>query len=282
VNRLKTTFGAAGIPSPQLDARLIVQHATGLSHEQLIAAGERRPTEIELRLIEELAVRRLAREPVSRLLGEREFYGRRFWISAATLDPRPETEILVDAALHMARGCRTGAEGLRVADLGTGSGAIIVTLLAELPLAGGAASDISADALEVAQKNALRHKVADRLELLQGSWFDRLTGTYDLIVSNPPYVAEKELGALPPEVRLYDPREALDGGKDGLSAYRRIARDARRHLRIGGHLVLEIGRGQEGQVTKIVRDHGLRPSCKIPAFTPDLSGIVRVLAFETD
>jgi release factor glutamine methyltransferase len=270
----------AGIASARLDARLIVQHATGLSHEQLVANEARGIREGENRLIEELVERRLKHEPVSRLIGEREFYGRSFRISRHVLDPRPETETLVDVALSLSKLGGAKARPGRIADLGTGSGAIIISVLAELPWAAGVASDITREALAVARENSLRHKVANRLELLEGSWFQGFTGEFDLILSNPPYIAEQDLPALPPEVRLFDPKAALNGGSDGLDAYREIAKGSRQYLRIGGHLCLEIGRGQENEVREIILGEGLRPSCKASVETPDLGGRVRVLTFE--
>jgi release factor glutamine methyltransferase len=279
---IKDRLAKAGIASARLDARLIVQQATRLSHEQLIADGRRPITERESRSIASMAQRRAAHEPVSRLLGEREFYGRKFRINRSTLDPRPDTEILVETALELARLDGSDGRGWRIGDLGTGSGAIIVSLLAELPEATGVASDISAEALRMARDNALRHKVADRLELVNGSWFESYTGRFDLIVSNPPYIAEADMKALPPEVRLYDPAEALNGGGDGVQCYRQIAGAVGRFLRIGGYLCVEIGAGQEENITSIMLNCGLRLPCKTPSRTPDLCGITRVLTFEND
>ena len=277
---LKDRLRKAGIASAQLDARLIVQHACRLSHEQLIADPLRVLTETERQSVERLARRRAAHEPVSRLLGEREFYGRMFQIDRSTLDPRPDTETLVETALSISRMQNSSESGWRVADIGTGSGAIIVTLLAELPKARGVASDISREALAVARENALRHNVASRLELVHGSWFEGFEGSFDLVVSNPPYIEEAALGGLPPEVRLHDPPVALNGGPDGLNSYRQIAREARRFLRIGGCLCLEIGWRQEEKVKDLMIGGGLRPTLKAPPLTPDLCGINRVMAFE--
>lgn len=279
---IKDRLGKAGIESAQLDARLIVQHAIQLSHEQLIAYAQRPITEGESRSIETMAVRRMAHEPVSRLLGEREFYGRMFRINQHTFDPRPDTETLVETALNLVRLNSGSGQGWRIGELGTGSGAIIVTLLAELPQAMGMAGDTSTEALAIAGENALRHKVANRVELVSGSWFEDFTGSFDMIVSNPPYIAEGDMAALAPEVRLFDPATALKGGPDGLNAYRQIAKDAGRFLRIGGYCCVEIGSGQEEKVTNIMLDGRLRLPCKVPRISPDLSGITRVLTFESD
>jgi release factor glutamine methyltransferase len=279
---IKNQLGKAGIASARLDARLIVQHATRLSHEQLIADTQRAITERESRSIEKMALRRAAHEPVSRLLGEREFYGRIFRIDQHTFDPRPDTETLVETVLKIVRLRSSSGQGWRIGELGTGSGAIIVTLLAELPEAIGVAGDMSSEALAIARENALRHKVANRVDLVNGSWFEGFTGSFDMIVSNPPYIAEEDMAALAPEVRLYDPVKALDGGPDGLKAYRQIAKDARRYLRINGYCCLEIGSGQEEKVTNIMLDGRLRLPCKVPRLSQDFSGITRVLTFEND
>jgi release factor glutamine methyltransferase len=206
-----------------------------------------------------------------------EFYSRSFALNSGTLDPRPATETLVDAALDVLR--EHAGRALRIADLGTGSGAVAITLLAELPEAVGVGTDLCAAALNAARMNALRHKVANRLELAQGSWFEALLGTFDLIVSNPPYIPSGAISFLPREVKLHDPHPALDGGHDGLSAYRAIAEGVCRHLRIGGHLCLEIGKGQEREVDAIMRGGGLRPAARHRPVSADLSGTPRVLTF---
>jgi release factor glutamine methyltransferase len=269
----------AGIASALLDARLIVQHATGLSHEQIVAGAGRPLLKNESARIEKLVQRREAREPVSRLLGEREFYGRSFSLNRGTLDPRPDTETLVETALALARFQDRHGTGLQIADIGTGCGAIAISLLAELAHAKAVASDVSRLALRKARENSLRHKVAERLTLIHGRWFDRIEGTFDLVVSNPPYIPSGVMALLPDEVRLHDPPKALWGGGDGLNSYRHIARNVRPHLKNGGHLCVEIGKGQEEKVRAIMLRHGLKPSCKVKSATPDLSGTIRILAF---
>ena len=278
---IRHRLSGAGISSAQLDARLIVQHAMQLSHERLIADPQRSLTMEERRSIEMLTERRMAREPVSRIVGEREFYGKMFGLNKDTLDPRPDTETLVEGGLAVVRLQSASGKGWRIAELGTGSGAVIITLLAELPDAVGAASDISSGALAMARENALRHKVANRLTLIRCCWLAGLQDGFDLIVANPPYIPTAGLAELPPEVRCYDPVLALDGGADGLEAYRRIGNDVAYHLRAGGHLCLEIGRGQEEAVSRIMLDCGLRPACKVPPHTPDICRITRVVTFES-
>jgi release factor glutamine methyltransferase len=271
---LSRRLAAAGIASPALDARLLLLAATGLTHEALIGAPERVLDESEARRLDDLAGRRLAREPLSRILGEREFYGRLFLVAAASLDPRPDTETLVDRALRFADTQPAPA----ILDLGTGSGAILVTLLAELAGARGTGTDLSEAALDVASANARRHSVAGRAQFVAADWCDGVTGRFDLIVSNPPYIPSGDLLGLEPEVRDHDPVQALDGGADGLDAYRAIAAGARACLSPGGLLALEIGAGQQDEVARLFAAHGWRPA-STEAASPDLSGRIRVLAF---
>jgi release factor glutamine methyltransferase len=274
---VKDRLRAAGLATPALDARLIIMRATGLTHEELIAgSGTSVLPEARVKIMD-MVRRREAGEPVSRIIGEREFYSRSFALNKGTLDPRPDTETLVDAALGVLR--ELSGQAWRIADLGTGSGAVIITLLAEMHGAAGVGTDLCATALNAARLNALRHNVANRVELIEGSWFETLSGTFDLIVSNPPYIASGAIACLPREVKLHDPHRALDGGQDGLSAYRAIAEGVSRHLRIGGHLCIEIGKGQEGAVGAIMRGGGLRPARRHPPVTADLSGTPRVLTF---
>jgi release factor glutamine methyltransferase len=272
---LRRRLATAGIANAALDARLLLMAATGLSHEALIAAPDRRLDGSEARRLEELALRRLAREPVSRIVAEREFYGRPFSIGPASLDPRADTETLVECALDLAKLRRAPID---ILDLGTGSGAILVTLLAELPDARGTGTDLSVAALEEARQNAQRHGVAKRARFVRANWCEGVSGPFDLIVSNPPYIAGSELSFLEPEVRHYDPPSALDGGPDGLQAYRVIAGGAAGLLAQGGLLALEIGAGQADAVSAILAGEGWTPASEGAALR-DLAGRVRVLAF---
>ena len=250
MRQLARRFSAAGLASPDLDARLMVLAATGLSHAALIAApgtviaGER------LRDLEAMAERRLARQPVSRILGRREFYGREFALSGDTLDPRPDTETLIDHVLDWAKTAGRTQAPLRLLDLGTGSGILVLTLLAELPHATGTGSDISSGALNQARANADMLGISDRVVWLEADWCRGLGGRFDVIVSNPPYIPADDLPGLEPEVRLSDPPLALDGGADGLEAYRAIARDVLPLLAGDGLLGLEVGAGQSGDVQR--------------------------------
>ncbi|MFN4144148.1 peptide chain release factor N(5)-glutamine methyltransferase, partial [Aestuariivirga sp.] len=213
--------------------------------------------------------RRAGREPVSRILGEREFYGRPFRVTPDVLDPRPDTETLVDGALRLV------PANARLLDLGTGSGAIIVTLLAERPDASGVATDISPAALAVARENAERNGVLPRLDFAQGSWFGPVSGRFDLILSNPPYIPAAEIPRLSPDVRNFDPVLALVGGNDGLTPYRELAAGASAHLVENGRVLVEIGAGQADQVEAIFVAAGLRPAGRYQ----DLGGHVRCLGF---
>jgi release factor glutamine methyltransferase len=216
-----------------------------------------------------MVARRENREPVSRILGEREFYGRRFVVTPDVLDPRPDTETLIDAALKLLR------PGARILDLGTGTGAIIITLLAQRPDCTGTATDISAAALAVARANAERIGVAGRLQLAQGNWFGAVAGTFDLIVSNPPYIPDRDIASLAPDVRRFDPGLALAGGADGLDPYRSIALGASGHLAANGMLIVEIGAGQADSVETIFSSAHFRPLARYA----DLGGHDRCLAF---
>jgi release factor glutamine methyltransferase len=261
----------ADISSAALDSRLLLQTVLSVRHESLVSDPERPLRDDELPIYRNLLDRRRAREPVSRILGIREFYGREFKITPAVLDPRPDTETLVEAALSR----MSPDEPSSIIDLGTGSGAIAVTLLAERSAATGTATDSSPAALAIARQNATRHGVEKRLRFAETNWWDGLSGTFDVIVSNPPYIPEAELGALPPEVGRYDPLAALDGGPDGLSAFRRIASGALDHLAPNGCLLVEIGEGQDHAVRSIFSAERLFPA----GSWHDLAGRVRCLGF---
>lgn len=262
-------LAASGVPTPALDARLLLQHAAQVSREDLILEPDR-PLEADAaEMFRILIDRRVRREPVSRILGTREFYGRPFTVTPAVLDPRPDTETLIDAALRIL------PRDARILDLGTGSGAILLTLLAERGDATGVGVDVSPDALAVARRNAVACGVAGRAELVEGSWFGPVTGTFDLIVSNPPYITRADIAALDPDVRCFDPTLALDGGSDGLEAYRAIAAGAGRVLSAIGHILVEIGAGQETDVNVIFANAGFASA----GMHCDLGGHVRCLGF---
>lgn len=263
----------AGIESPELDARLLLCHAAGLSHEAYIGnARQVLEPNAALRLDAALG-RRLNREPVSRIVGRREFYSREFLVDRHTLDPRADTETLIEAALSHVDSAGLRHAPLRLLDLGTGTGCILITLLAELPQADGVGIDRSPEALALAAANAKRLGVASRARFLVSDWLDAVTGRFDLIVSNPPYLADAEFGTLAEDVALYDPMVALHGGEDGLDAYRRIASGVARVLAERGTLLLEIGSTQARAVTEILLKAGLKPG----TIERDLAGRPRVV-----
>lgn len=259
----------AGCETAALDARLLLQAAAQVSHGDIVAWPDRTIGAEALARFDGFLARRMANEPVSRILGHREFYGRDFRVTPDVLDPRPDTETLINAALAAM------TPEIRVLDLGTGSGAIIVTLLAERPAATGTAVDVSAAALAVAKGNAEALSVAARLSFSQGDWFAPVSGRFGLIVSNPPYIPDRDIDGLAPDVKDFDPRGALAGGADGLDAYRRIAAGALDHLEADGRVMVEIGAGQAHDVTDIFVGRGFSPAGQ----HRDLGGHVRCLSF---
>ena len=261
-----TEFRSGGIDSAELDARLLVGHALGLDHAALTVRGEETVSGQQQRAIAALARRRLAHEPVARIIGTREFWTLRLRLGEATLVPRPDTEIVAE------RGPRS--RPWRIADLGTGCGAILLALLSELPNAFGIGTDINAAAAAIATANAAT-AAPGRAGFVVCDMASALGGRFDLIVSNPPYVPSGEIAQLPPEVRLFDPRAALDGGSDGLYGYRALA-TAAALLTPNGVLVVELGRGQEEPVAAIFAAAGLART----AVCPDLSGVARALVAE--
>jgi release factor glutamine methyltransferase len=255
---LAQSFRAHGLDSAELDARLLVGHALGLDHAALVSEAERTLTADEADAVSAVMARRLAREPVARIVGTKEFWGLSLALNADTLVPRPETETVVESALAALDRHGSRARPLRVADFGTGSGALLLALLSELPGARGVGTDVSLEALVGARANARSHGMADRAAFVACDFGTALHGPFDLVVSNPPYVRHGDIAALDPEVRLFDPARALDGGPDGLDAYRTIAHDARRLISPGGVLVLELGAGALAAVTALLADAGLQ------------------------
>ncbi|HZP79944.1 MAG TPA: peptide chain release factor N(5)-glutamine methyltransferase [Pseudolabrys sp.] len=270
---LAQAFRDAGLESPELDVRILLADALRIDQAKLAGASERPLEPREIEAISARATRRLSREPVSRIIGRKEFWSLDLHVDASVLVPRPETETIVEAALKMMASERRAP--LRILDIGTGSGALLLALLSELPNASGVATDISVPALTIARANAARLGLAARCAFLACNVSAALGGPFNLIVSNPPYIASAEIETLAPEVRDHDPRAALDGGNDGLDFYRAIAADTPRLLSPGGILVVELGRGQERPVGALFSGAGLR--VMEPAEN-DLAGLPRALS----
>lgn len=269
-------LAAAGVPEPRRDARLLLAAALGTDAAGLLARDDR-PVEPEAVARFAAAVaRRAAREPVSRILGMREFWSLRLIVTPATLDPRPDSETLVEAALDAVP---DRAAPLRILDLGAGTGCLLLALLSELPQATGIGIDRDPDAVSAAAANAASLDLANRASFQVGDWAAGLAGPFDLIVSNPPYIPDVEIAGLAPEVARYEPRAALSGGADGLVAYRELAPQIARLLAPRGHAVLEFGARQDRAVGEILSAAGL----EICGFRRDLSGILRcVVATRSD
>lgn len=270
---LARRFKDANIDSPELDARLLVGAATELDLTGLTSAATRPLNADEATRLATLAQRRLSHEPVARILGEKEFWGLPLMLSADTLVPRADTESVVEAALELIRSAEP-IDPPRIADIGTGSGAILLALLSELPDATGIGTDISVGALRTAQANADRLGLGERARFIESDYTDKLEGPFDLIVSNPPYIKRGDIAHLAAEVRDHDPRRALDGGSDGLVAYRALAHDISRLLEQGGAFALEVGQGQADDVADLMQTAGLHT---IRPHRHDLAGISRVV-----
>ena len=267
---LVETFQRSGIEDPKREAGITLSAASGVSPVALIVAPQE-PLGSSAARVEEFAARRAAGEPLSRIVGKREFWGLSLKISPQVLDPRPETETIVEASLRLLADRRE--EPLRILDLGLGSGAILCALLSEFVHARGVGVDISAGAADVALRNVEACGLAGRAEVRIGDWTGGVGGPFDVIVSNPPYIPAADLARLPREVRNFDPRLALDGGIDGLDAYRRILPGSRSLLSEGGWLIVEIGAGQAANVLAIAEECGFADA----STGKDLAGRDRVV-----
>ncbi len=250
---LTEALGGAGVETAALDARVLLCAALAIDHATLVRDPDL-PLGDAAACLEAFATRRMNREPVSRILGQREFFGETYAIDPAVLDPRPDTETLVESVLAA---CAARKEQpLRLLDLGTGSGIILGALLKRLPRATGFGVDFSPAACMRAKRNLVSIGLRGRALILAGHWSAPLGGSFDIVVSNPPYIRSAEIDALDPEVRLYDPHLALDGGNDGLDAYRAMAATVKPLLAPGGRLALEFGIGQRGEVESILHAAG--------------------------
>lgn len=270
---VRERLAQAGIADAALESRILVEGFTGATRTDILL-DPNRPVG-PLGPLWEAVERRTKGEPVHRILGYREFYGLRLSLSAETLEPRPDTETLVDAVLPFARSVAEATGACRILDLGTGTGAIVLALLAECPKAIGTGTDVSDDALATATKNADELRLSARFEAKKSDWFAEIDGLYDVIVSNPPYIPSQDIQGLQREVRDFDPLRALDGGKDGLAPYRIIAAEAAAFLTKGGRIAVEIGYDQKDNVSALFEASRFR---RIDA-VEDLGGNDRVLVF---
>lgn len=271
-------LAAAGIDTARLDARLLTAHVLGRDASFVLTHPETELSAAQQDAAQSLIARRAAHEPVSRILGEREFWSLTFRVTEATLTPRPETETLVEDALARIRAMGREGEALRILDLGTGTGCLLLAVLSELPRAEGLGIDISPDAVAVATDNAQHLGLEGRACFQAGDWTSGLSGPFDVILSNPPYIAETDRETLPPEVLGFDPHGALFAGSEGLDAYAAIAPQAAKILTPGGIVILELGQGQEAAVAEIFRRAGLIPD----GTRADLAGIPRSFAAIAD
>ena len=273
----KAALSEADIDDPTLEARMIVEHFSGTTRTDSIARPDTSVSGSVAATIRAAVDRRLKGEPVHRIFGFRDFHGIRLVLSADTLEPRPDTETLVDAVLPFMRERMAASGTCRILDLGTGTGDIAIALLDAVKGAIGVATDIAEGALLTAAANARAAGIADRLRFVRSDWFDAVEGRYDAIVSNPPYIPSDEIAGLDREVRDFDPRRALDGGPDGLGPYRAMASQASRFLLESSIVAVEIGYGQGVDIRGIFAEAGY----VLDATHRDLAGIERVLVFRS-
>jgi len=265
LRRAQDELTTAGVDNPVLDSRLLIAHALGCDRADLLTQSDRLLSTEEVAGIQSLIARRAAREPVSRILGLREFWGLPFGLNEATLDPRPDSETLIETAL------KSVSAANRILDLGTGSGCLLLALLHEWPQATGLGVDSAPRTVEQAQINAARLGLQDRATFRVNDWLQNINETFDVIVCNPPYVAASDVPALMPEVRLYDPVAALDGGAGGLDVYRRLIPQLPHRLNQDGWALFEVGQGQAAEVSGLFQKAGFNDI----RICPDLGGIER-------
>lgn len=277
LRRVRAQLAQAGLDSPHLDARLIVEHFTRTSRSDAILRPEQSIADEAVTQIDAAIARRITGEPVHRILGFREFYGLKLKLSVETLEPRPDTEILVDTMLPFIRERVAQAGACSILDLGTGTGAIALALLSQAPGTKAVGVDISQDALATAAANAADLGLAERFSTVKSSWFEKIPGRFDVIVSNPPYIRSDVIPGLGVEVRNHDPIAALDGGRDGLAAYRLIAAGAASHLVTDGQIGVEIGYDQRDSVRMVFEAKGF----ELVTARQDFAGNDRVLLFKS-
>ncbi|MEW6328125.1 MAG: peptide chain release factor N(5)-glutamine methyltransferase [Thermodesulfobacteriota bacterium] len=277
LRRTQEILTAAGVPEPEADAQVLMAHVLGVDRLNLFLNMDRVLSPAEEKALAGLIRERTKRKPLQHILGEQEFWSLSFRVTPEVLIPRPETEILVEAVLNTVKKQGIPPDDLTILDLCTGSGILAIVLARELPGADIYAVDISKETLSVAQENARRHKVSDSITFLRGDLFAPLAGqgvSFDLIVSNPPYISGEMFPELLPEVRDYEPRLALDGGPDGLDVIRKIIIQSAAHLKLGGWLFLEIG---DGQGARVLKEFERRKAFGNVSIIRDYCGINRVI-----
>ena len=275
LKKTRKLFRDRKLDNADLDARLLVEFFTSTTRKDEILNPDFQVGNDALQRLDKAIVERLNDKPVYRIIGKREFYGIEFHLSADTLEPRDDTEALVDLVLPEIRSIADRYEEAEIVDMGTGTGAIAIALLANVDGLKATAVDISDDALKTASLNAESARVADRFSSLKSDWFSGLSGEFDMIISNPPYIPESEISILATEVKKYDPLRALSGGKDGLQFYRKLAEESRPFLKPHGMIAVEIGKGQEKDVIALFSENGF----ELKKTRKDLNGILRALLF---
>lgn len=268
---------SSGVQSNSLDARLLLSFVLGLSQEKLLANPDLIISQKKHNDFQRLIKRRIEREPISQLTGKREFYGQDFMVSSSVLDPRPDSEVLIESILEH---YPNPESNLKILELGVGSGCLILSILSKFSNSSGIAIDIKQEALEVAKTNSKSLRLSDRIKFIRSDWFAKLNKSvdgFDLIISNPPYIPTDQIPHLQPEIFKYEPKVALDGGFDGLECYRKISKEVSSFLKDGGYLFIEIGFNQDQPIIKIFeQESGL----KLTGSKKDLSGITRCLIFK--
>ena len=275
LKKTRKLFRDKKLENADLDARLLVEFVTSTTRTDEILNPDLQVSDEALQRLDKAIFERLNGKPVYRIIGKREFYGIEFQLSADTLEPRDDTEALVDLALPEIQAIIGQCGKARIVDMGTGTGAIAIALLANVDGLKATAVDISDDALKTASLNAENARVADRFSSLKSDWFSGFSGKFDMVISNPPYIPESEISTLATEVKKYDPLRALSGGKDGLQFYRKLAEESRPFLKPHGMIAVEIGKGQEKDVIALFSESGF----ELKKTRKDLNGILRALLF---
>lgn len=278
LQQAKLSLEQVGIETAALEARVLLCHVCKITEVEVIACPDRSIEEQSLTEYFDLVARRCQRIPLAHLLGTREFWGLEFHVNAHTLIPRPETEFAVESGVNCARRIFKKTGQARILDLGCGSGCLLISILHEVKDASGIGVDIDPKAVELAQKNAEKLGVEARAQFKCMDWGDGLIETFDIIVSNPPYIPSQDLAGLMPEVASYEPVRALDGGRDGLDEYRKILPRAHRLLGQQGVLILEIGHGQAADVLGLLAQNGFHPLDAAQPVKHDLAGCERIIS----